>query len=80
MIMQHVLEMQALAHYGEQKSILIFNICFDSMNMSNYRSLSFIDRLLLGSFTEKWFKQGTHVCHNKFKFLCGKYFLLSLYL
>lgn len=53
MIVQHVLEMQALARNGEQKNALIFNICFESMNMSDRRNVWFIDRLLLGSFTEK---------------------------
>ena len=36
------------------------------------RNVGFMDRLLLGSFTEKMFKQITRVCHNIFKFLCKR--------
>jgi hypothetical protein len=36
------------------------------------RNVGFTDRLLLGSFTEKMFKQRTRVYHNTFNFLCKR--------
>ena len=78
MIVQHVLDMQALALNGEWENALILSICFEGMKTSNRsvwafkRNVGFTDRLLLGSFTEKMFKQRTRVCHNTFKFLCEK--------
>ena len=78
MIVQHVLDMQALALNGEWENALILSICFEGMKMSDRsvwafeRNVGFTDRLLLGSFTEKMFKQRTRVCHNTFKFLCER--------
>jgi hypothetical protein len=63
MIVQHVLDMQALALNGEWENALILSICFEGMKMSNHsvwvfeRNVGFTDRLLLGFFTEK--------CSNK---------------
>ena len=67
MIVQHMLDMQALALNGEWENALILSICFESMKMSDRsvwafeRNVGFTDRLLLGSFTEKTFKQRTCV-------------------
>jgi hypothetical protein len=78
MIVQHVLDMQALALNGEWENILILSICFENMKMSDRsvwafeRNVGFTDRLLLASFTEKMLKQRTRVCHNTFKFLCER--------
>jgi len=78
MIVQHVLDMQTLALNGEWENALILSICFEGMKMSDRsvwafeRNVGFTDRLLLGSFTEKMFKQRTRVCHNTFKFLCER--------
>jgi hypothetical protein len=78
MIVQHVLNMQAMTLNGEWENALILSICFEGMKM-NYRSVwafernvGFTDRLLLGSLTEKMFKRKTRVCHNTFKFLCQR--------
>ena len=57
---------------------MIFSNCFEIMNMSDRsvcefeRNVRFIDKLLLGSFTKKRFKQKTRVSHNTLKFLCDK--------
>ena len=58
MIVQYVLDMQALAFNGEWENALIFNICFEYMKMNNRSvwafeiNVGFIDKLLLGFFTE----------------------------
>ena len=76
MIVQHVFDMQVLTLNGELENALILSICFEDMKMNDCsvwafeRNVGFMDRLLLGSFTEKMFKQRTCVCHNTFKFLC----------
>ena len=63
MIVQHVLDMQALALNGEWENALILSIFFEGMKMSDRsmwafeRNVGFIYRLLLGSFTKK--------CSNK---------------
>ena len=57
MIVQHVLDMQALALNGEWENAMILSICFKGMKMSDRsvwafeRNIRFKDRLLLGSFT-----------------------------
>jgi hypothetical protein len=77
-IVQDVLDMQVLALNGEWENALILGICFESMKVSDRsvwafeRNVGFTDRLLLGSFTEKMFKQRTCVCHKTFKFLCER--------
>jgi hypothetical protein len=51
MIMQHVLDMQALALNGEWENALILSICFENMKMSNRnvwafeRNVGFTNRL-----------------------------------
>ena len=63
MIVQHVLNMQALAFNREWENALILSICFEGMKMSDRsmwafeRNVGFTDRLLLASFMEK--------CSNK---------------
>ena len=62
MIVQHVLDMQALAPNGQWENALILSICFESVKMIDCsvwafeKNVGFTDRLLLGSFTEKIFK------------------------
>ena len=76
MIVQHVLDMQALALNEEWDDVLILSTCFKGMKMSDHsvwafeRNVGFTDRLLLDTFTNKMFKQKTRVCYNTFKFLC----------
>ena len=59
MIVQHVLDMQALALNGEWENAMVLSICFEGIKMSDRSvwafecSLGFTDRLLLGYFTEK---------------------------
>ena len=59
MIVQHVLDMQALALNGEWENTLILSTCFEGMKTSDRsvwafeRNVGFMDRLLLGSFTNK---------------------------
>jgi hypothetical protein len=59
MIVQHVLDMQALPLNGEWENALILSICFEGMKISDRsvwafeRNVGFTDRLLLDSFTEK---------------------------
>ena len=78
MIMQHINNMQALILQGEWMNIAIFSICLQSWGFRNQniwsskRQYDFIDRYLLGSFTEKMFKEMTRVSHATFKFLCKK--------
>ena len=60
MIVWYVLDMQALALNEQWENALILSICFESMKMSNRsvwaweRNVGFTDRLLLGSFMEKY--------------------------
>ena len=83
MIVQHVLDMQALALNGEWENALILSICFEGMKMSDRsvwafeRNVGFAARLLLDYFMKKMFKQRTRVCHNTFMFICER---LGLYL
>ena len=59
MIVQHMLDMQALTLNGKWENVLILSICFEGMKMSDHNVWTFeinvglMDRLLLGSFTEK---------------------------
>ena len=75
MIMQHMLDMQALAFNGEWGNALILSICFKSMKMSDYsvwafhRNVGFTVRILLGSFTKNY---SSKVCHNTFNFFYEK--------
>jgi hypothetical protein len=70
--------MQTLAVNGEWENAPILNICFEGMKMSDCsvwkfeRNVGFTDRLLLGSFMDKMFKQRISVCHNIFKLLCER--------
>ena len=79
MIVQHVLDMQALALNEEWENTLILSICFESMKMRDRdvwvveRNVGFTSRLLLDSFTEKMFKQRFCVCHNTLWFFCEKF-------
>lgn len=78
MVVQHVVNMQSLILQGEWEKFVIFSILFGSLERgertiwSHVRQVGFTDRLLLGSFTEKMFKQRTRVCHGTFRFLCEK--------
>ena len=78
MTVQHVFDTQALALNGEWENAMILSICFEGTKMSDYsvwvfeRNVGFTDKLLLGSFMLKLFKQKTCVCHNTFKFLCER--------
>ena len=63
MITQHVNNMQALILQGEWTNVAIFSICLQSLGFrervvwSFERQSGFVDRYLLGSFTEKMFKE-----------------------
>ena len=78
MIVQHVLDMHALALNREWENALILSICFEGMKISDCsvwafeRNVGFTNRLLLGSYTHKIFKQRIRVCYNTFKFLCER--------
>ena len=69
-----MLDMQALELNEEWENALILSICFESMKMSDRsvwafeRNVGFTNKLLLGSFEERTFKQRTLVCHNIYKF------------
>lgn len=70
--------MQALILQGEWTNVAIFSICLQSLGFrertvwSFERPSGFVDRYLLGSFTEKMFKERTRVSHATFRFLCEK--------
>ncbi len=78
MITRHVMNMQALILQGEWTNVAILSICFQSLGFrdrsiwSFERQCGFVDRFLLGSFTEKMFKERTRVSHATFRFLCEK--------
>jgi hypothetical protein len=61
MIMQHVMNMQALILQGEWTNVVIFSICLQSLGFRDRtiwnfeRQFGFVDWYLLGSFTEKMF-------------------------
>ena len=68
MIVQHVLDMQALTLNGKWENALILSICFEGMTLSDRNVWTFeinvglTDRLLLGSFTEKKNGQAKNSC------------------
>ena len=74
MIMQHVLDMQALALKEEWDNAMISSTCFEGMKMSDHnvwafeRNVGFTNRLLLDSFAKKMFKQKIRVCYNTSSF------------
>jgi hypothetical protein len=78
MKVQHVVNMQSLILQGEWEKFAIFNILWESMGReehsiwSHARQVGFTNRFLLGSFTERMFKQRTRVSHGTFRFLCKK--------
>jgi hypothetical protein len=78
MIVQQVVNMQSLILQGEWKKFAIFSILWESMGheecsiWSHTRQVGFTDRFLLGSFTQRMFKQRTRVSHGTFRFLCEK--------
>jgi hypothetical protein len=78
MITQHVNNMQTLILQGEWTNVAIFSICLQSLGFrertvwSFERQSGFVDRYLMGSFTEKMFKERTSVSHATFKFLCER--------
>ena len=78
MIMQHVMNMQALILRGEWTNVAIFSICFQSLGFRDHivwsfeRQSGFEDWNLLGSFMEKMFKEMTCVFYATFRFLCEK--------
>jgi hypothetical protein len=69
MIKQHVMNMQALILQGEWTNVAIFSICLQSLGFRYHtiwifeRQSGFVDRYLLGYFTEKMFKERTRVSH-----------------
>jgi hypothetical protein len=77
-IVQHVVNMQSLILQGEWEKFAIFSILWESMGReersiwSHARQIGFTDHFLLGSFTERMFKQRTRVSHGTFRFLCEK--------
>jgi hypothetical protein len=78
MITQHVMNMQALILQGEWTNVAIFSICLQSLGFRDQtvwsfeRQSGFVDRYLLGSFTEKMFKKRTCISHATFRFSCEK--------
>ncbi|KAG0560309.1 hypothetical protein KC19_10G170800 [Ceratodon purpureus] len=78
MIMQHVINMQALVVQVEWTNVAIVIACFQGLGMrdrtlSRYeRPVGFTARFLLRSYTENMFKERTRVSHATFRFLCEK--------
>ena len=83
MLVKHVVDIQALILQGEWEKLAILSLVYESMGYrersiwSQERMIGFVDRLLLGSWTDKEFRKRTRVKYITFRFLCerlGPYF------
>lgn len=78
MLAKHVADMQALILQGEWEKFAFFSLLHESLGRrersiwTQARMFGFVDRLLLGSWTEKDFRSRTRVNFSTFRFLCEK--------
>jgi hypothetical protein len=78
MLVKHVVDIQVLILQGEWKKLAILNLVYENMGYrersiwSQERIIEFVDRLLLGLWTENEFRKRTRVTYNTFKFLCER--------
>ena len=78
MLVKHVVDIQALILQGEWEKVAILSLVYENMGYrersvwSQERMIGFVDRLLLGSWTENEFRKRTRVTHNTFRFLCER--------
>jgi hypothetical protein len=78
MLVKYVVDIQALILQGEWEKIAILSLVYENMGYrerniwSQERMIGFVDRLLLGSWTENEFRKRNRVTHNTFKFLCER--------
>jgi len=78
MLVKHVVAIQALILQGEWEKFAILSVVYESMRCrersiwSQERMYGFVDRLLLGSWTEKEFRKRTRVKYVTFRFLCER--------
>src|SRR5665213_446391 len=78
MLVKHVVDIQALILQGEWEKFVVLSLLYESMGhrersiWSQERMYGFVDRLLLGSWTEKEFRKRTRVKYVTFRFLCER--------
>ena len=78
MLVKHVVNIQALLLQGEWEKFAILSLVYESMGYrersiwSQERMYGFVERLLLGSWTEKEFRKRTRVSYITFRFLCER--------
>jgi hypothetical protein len=78
MLVKHVVNIQAILLQGEWKNVAILNLVYESVghrerNIWNQERMSgFVDRLLLGSWTERKFRMRIQVTYTTFRFLCER--------
>jgi hypothetical protein len=78
MLVKNVVVIQTLILQGEWEKIAILSVVYENIGRierniwSQERMLGFVDRLLLGSWTEKKFKKRTRVTYTTFRFLCER--------
>ena len=75
MLVKNVVGIQTLILQGEWEKSAILSVIYESIGRkerniwSQERMLGFVDRLLLGSWTEKEFRKRTRVTYTTFRFL-----------
>jgi hypothetical protein len=78
MLVKHVVDIQALILQGEWEKITNLSLVYENMGYrersiwSKKRMIGFVNRLLLGSWTEIEFRKRTRVTYNTFRFLCER--------
>src|ERR1700738_3456295 len=78
MLVKNVVGIQTLILQGEWEKFAILSVVYESIGRkerniwSQERMLGFVDRLLLGSWTEKEFRKRMRVTYTTFRFLCER--------
>jgi hypothetical protein len=78
MLVKNIVGIQTLILQGEWEKFVILSVVYENIGRkkrniwSQERMLGFVDRLLLGSWTEKEFRKRTRVTYTTFRFLCER--------
>ena len=78
MLVRNVVGIQTLILQGEWEKYAILSVVYESIGRKERNTwgqekmLGFVDRLLLGSWTEKKFRMRTRMTYTTFRFLCER--------
>ena len=78
MLVKNVVGIQTLILQGEWEKYAILSVVYESIGRKERNTwgqekmLGFMDRLLLGSWTEKKFRMRTRMTYTTFRFLCER--------